>query len=225
MLPLLLLGFACSREAPAPPPAMQVVPAPAPVSIRRLRGFLLHDGTTLVFRPCGEDTLAAIQGAAVAELQEVFSSLAGGDAGVAIGVELTGAVRSLGEGRVLDAAALAVALPPGQEGLCAYDAGFTWRASGQEPFWSATLVEDRLSWLTPDLGSPLELPVTTTRHAGGVISLSGELEGHHLDLSFQPARCRDGMSGAVFSFTATALVDGASLRGCAQEGWPAPVSG
>ena len=225
MLSILLLGFACSHEAPVPTAPVQAVPAPAPVSIHRLRGDLLRDGIALAFRPCGEDAPVALQGAALADLEQVYADLAGEDPSAVVGVELTGALRTVGEGKVLDAAALAVATPPGQAGLCAYDASFGWRASGQEPFWSATVGEDRMSFATPELGAPLDLAVTATRRPGGIMSFSGELDGHHLDLSLQPARCRDGMSGAVYAFTATALVDGRSLRGCALEGWPAPVSG
>ncbi|MFH1464175.1 MAG: hypothetical protein ABIO70_07300 [Pseudomonadota bacterium] len=225
MVSILLLGLACFHESPAPPaqeaPTVQApaVQAPAAVSIHRMRGAVLRDGGALAFRPCGEEGLVGIQGAALSDLEEVYTSLAEEDAGAVVGVELTGALGELGEQRVLDVAAVAMALPPGQEGLCAYDSSFSYRARGQEPFWAMTVAEEQLTYSSPDLDSPMQVRVIPTRQPGGAISFSGALEGHHVDLSLQPTRCRDDMSGAVFPFIATALVDGGSLHGCGEQGW------
>lgn len=218
----LLFGLACSSQPAATQPVVQALPAPEAAAIRRQRGDLLRDGGTLAFRPCGEEGLAAIQGVALPELEEVFGKLAGDDASAVVPVELVGALRETGDGsRLLDSAALQVALPPGSTWLCERDASYAFRASGAEPFWSASITEQRLGFQTPAMAAPLDLPAVPTRRSGGVLEFTAELDGHLVDLSLRPERCWDGASGAAYALQANALVDGRSYRGCGHEGWPA----
>ncbi|WP_427969260.1 COG3650 family protein [Altererythrobacter sp.] len=87
------------------------------------------------------------------------------------------------------------------------------RLSGTEPFWSATIQGDVLTYSTPENidGDA----VAVTRFAGnGGLGFSGELGGKPLQVAVTPGTCNDGMSDRTYPFTATLTLGEAILFGC-----------
>ncbi|MBA4087270.1 MAG: hypothetical protein C0491_05645 [Novosphingobium sp.] len=101
------------------------------------------------------------------------------------------------------AAAVPVPVPP------------SFRALGTEPFWSARVDADKLSWSTPEQPEGLTVPVKRQDVAGKVI-LSGEVGGKALVLEVSVGSCSDGMSDTVYPLTVVRRIGNDTQRGCAR---------
>jgi len=86
---------------------------------------------------------------------------------------------------------------------------------GTEPFWSAEVNGETITWSTPD--QPDGIAGTIDRFAGrGGYSLSSSLEGRTVDITISPADCSDGMSDRAFPFAVTVRLGEEVREGC---GW------
>lgn len=97
---------------------------------------------------------------------------------------------------------------------------FNYRVFGNEPFWSAEVNDDNLELRRlnePNLGWK-NLQIEETRR--GTIRYSEESEQNLVSLELFPEPCRDSMSGAFFSYTATLRLGLDELHGCALKGYP-----
>ena len=86
--------------------------------------------------------------------------------------------------------------------------------SGTEPFWNATIQGAELTYTTPDNMEGTTTQVTRFAGNGG-LSFAGTLDGADLSALVTPGECSDGMSEAVYPFTATVQLGDALLTGCA----------
>ena len=86
--------------------------------------------------------------------------------------------------------------------------------SGTEPFWNATIQGAELTYTTPDNMDGTTTQVTRFAGNGG-LSFAGTLDGQELSALVTPGECSDGMSEAVYPFTATVQLGDALLTGCA----------
>lgn len=85
---------------------------------------------------------------------------------------------------------------------------------GTEPFWGGQADAKTLRYTTP--GNPEGVKVPITRFTGrGGLGISGELDGHTLDMTVTPGQCTDGMSDRRFPFVATLKLKGEVREGCA----------
>jgi len=214
----LLLATACQKNSgPATPAATPVAepapPAPAaPVATPevRMRGQLVigKDGYGITL--CGETTqrivgLGAQANALVGEMaakgaREFFVD-GFGNAPADTGGDIARIERASTEGPGCDATE-----PP-----------FLFKAVGTEPFWSVTLAEGQLRLARPETpeqsgpfaGSPMmgEHRTFTTTTSGGPVTLR-----------FDHATCSDGMSDALYGWTATLRADEKDWKGCAYAG-------
>lgn len=91
----------------------------------------------------------------------------------------------------------------------------SFRAIGTEPFWSARVDVDKLSWSTPEQPDGLVVPVKRQDVEGKAI-LSGQVEGKALVLEVNAGPCSDGMSDTVYPFTVTRRLGNDHQRGCAR---------
>ena len=88
------------------------------------------------------------------------------------------------------------------------------RLVGTEPFWGGSVTAGRLTWVTPENGDGVVIPVERFEGLGGV-SFSGMLEGAEFDLTITPGTCSDGMSDRTYPLVATVRQGDAVLAGCA----------
>lgn len=86
--------------------------------------------------------------------------------------------------------------------------------TGTEPFWGGTIVDETLTYATPDNQDGVAIALTRFAGRGGV-SFSGELDGQALDLAITPAPCSDGMSDRAYPFAATLRIGSETREGCA----------
>ena len=87
-------------------------------------------------------------------------------------------------------------------------------ALGNEPFWSARIEGDTLSYSTPDNIDGDQIDVTRFAGNGG-LGISGELQGAQLNMAVTSGECSDTMSDRTYPFTVTLTIGEAQLNGCA----------
>jgi uncharacterized membrane protein len=100
-------------------------------------------------------------------------------------------------------------------------APYRLRAVGNEPFWSATVTADSVIFMQPDEPARIAFPAGLPALCPGRIVYQVETrspEPHTFRLTFRAGRCIDSMSGAIYSLSAQAVLDGRPLSGCAREG-------
>jgi uncharacterized membrane protein len=212
---LLLLAVACGEPKvgtrSAEPPATETGSEPS--STGPVRGILtIVDGVTTL-RECGAPAKAATTLADPAgELAAAFASLNADPSG-GIYVELEGL-----QGKLLRASGR-------KEGAgCdtpVFEGEFV--ASGNEPFWAVEIRENGIVYRSPELPTGRIYPYAFTRTASDAVIYATKTEGpvvSTLEVSLEPERCVDSMSGELRSFKARVALDGRSLSGCAITGVP-----
>jgi uncharacterized membrane protein len=223
----LAVGCSCPRQQAGvdrdPPPAER----PLPVPVERLRGTAFSAEGQVYLTLCGAERPSKLLGPGLDELAEALASLEQEEGGEPVPVEVIGAVRDQpGAGTMVQVSALNLALMPGGPGLCGFDGSYRYRAAGNEPFWSVTVLDGSLRFDAPDLEEPLELVATAFRVPGqSGPGWKGEEGGRSLQLQLIPGRCWDDMSGAAYPYRAVATLDGRSLEGCGEQGWETVETG
>ncbi|MBO6642587.1 hypothetical protein [Altererythrobacter sp.] len=92
--------------------------------------------------------------------------------------------------------------------------GETINALGNEPFWSAKIEAEKLTYTTPE--NMAGDVVAVKRFAGnGGLGISGELAGAPLHMAVTPGECSDTMSDRSYPFTVTLTLGETQLNGCA----------
>jgi len=185
----------------------------APGGEERLRGRAVRTGEAVTLVPCGE--AAGVRLVRLPpELVEAFQVLP--EASSSLSIE----VRGVREGETFRVTALRRAAAHAD--LCREDpAGWLFRATGNEPFWTATLAPRGIVWtearqLAPAL-YPLPSPVVEgTRRT--YTSASRTVPGDTIEVVLEEGPCLDSMSGDLFPFRAEVHRQGRAARGCAAEG-------
>jgi heat shock protein HslJ len=96
----------------------------------------------------------------------------------------------------------------------------TYRALGNEPFWTVTVANGRLTYESPEGGFSVAAPSPRTTFNGH------RYETRRIVLDITHAQCSDGMSDRVYPDSVMAIVDGRELRGCGGEPMaPAALAG
>ena len=96
-------------------------------------------------------------------------------------------------------------------------------ANGNEPFWAIEIRENGIVYRSPELPKGRIYPYAFTRTASGAVVYATKTDGpvvSTLEISLEPARCVDPMSGELRSFKAHVALDGLELSGCALAGVP-----
>lgn len=114
------------------------------------------------------------------------------------------------------------ASPVGEGAGCSEaPARYRFRASGNEPFWSVTVERDSVVFQQPEeprrVAAPIVGAEADSNHYA-VHARSGGPSPHTIRLLLTLGRCADSMSGALYSFSAVATIDGRSLTGCGRAG-------
>ena len=100
---------------------------------------------------------------------------------------------------------------------------FHYRASGNEPFWSAEVSDRRLRLSRMDSEDQLWHRITAEHTVDGVRYGSTDPTSIPMELTVSRRPCRDTMSGAYFAFTTVLRVGDEVLRGCALQGNPSSI--
>lgn len=103
--------------------------------------------------------------------------------------------------------------------------GLQFRASGNEPFWTLEISSRGLIYSAPGQESRTLFPYAPpTRTDSGLVyeSRTGGNNPQSLRVRLQQESCRDTMADAIFSYSATAELNGQPLRGCALQGGDTP---
>ena len=223
-LPLLAALLACGGPAPVAPPADPIAAEPATTgpSGVPLRGLVSTSNGLTVFCECG-----APSGRVVSltdpggELAKAYASVeAKPENGIYVEIEATPAAdgTTLALGKLLRARAL------GQNIAC--DAPIfegEYVANGNEPFWAVEIREGGITFRTPEWPHGRTYPYAFTRTETGSVVYATKIDAptvSTLEVSLEPERCIDSMSGELRSFKAHVVLDGRKLEGCGRAGVP-----
>lgn len=194
-----------------------------------VRGFLVLGTEVRSIKPCGEERELWV--VPVADLTTAYEELSREPyAPVFVEVEgRLGAAPATGSGAdydgLLTVRSLRRAAPAAESVRCDEDvSGFSFRASGAEPFWHIQITPSAMVYSTPDL------PETRFSGAEPFIAEGGWVyeseatgpESLLIRATLAPGRCRDTMAGAIYSWSATVELAGEVRRGCAWMGDLAP---
>ena len=95
---------------------------------------------------------------------------------------------------------------------------FEFRLAGNEPFWTLVITDSAPELSRMDRPGQVwgEIRIETTETGLTYVGRNGESGSLAVDLSEEP--CRDSMSGAYHGYSATVMLGGEELRGCAIRG-------
>jgi uncharacterized membrane protein len=108
---------------------------------------------------------------------------------------------------------------PSDEGTCmpaAADAAVT--ASGNAPFWTAQVTDNKATWKQQDPTLDIALPTLQSQDVEGTVSYGAKSDSHKLELVIAAQPCRDLVSDEYFAFAARAKFDDKEFKGCARVG-------
>lgn len=88
-------------------------------------------------------------------------------------------------------------------------------ALGTEPFWSAKIDSDTLTYSTPESPDGVTMPVERSDQSDQT-SFTAKLDDKTLVLEVKRETCSDGMSDAVYPMTVALSIDGDPQQGCAR---------
>ena len=223
---LLTVPLSCSRSKTPHPARDGASPSPAAVSRHesRYRGLYTATGSDSgTIALCAGVTLPVRDGTG-GELRRAYDALGGGP-GSPVFVEIR--AESIVGSVASQAAHLAVlelvrASPTGEGAGCAEPpASYRFRASGNEPFWSATVGADSIVFEQPEEPRRTAAPIVEAEGRAGTWTFRAAMPGaqtREIRVVLTPGRCSDSMSGALTSYSAEVLLDGRPLSGCAREG-------
>lgn len=199
--------------AVAAPPVVPPVPA---ASSTRLRGNAVmgKDGYGIV--PCGESAQRIME--ISPEAQPFLDKFLEGEAREFF-VEAESETATDGRVRVLRFHRLYTE-GPGCEAPLGDMAFAAW---GNEPFWAVVNAKEALRLERPGETPVLAQPIEWREEAGGWI-VEGDSASGRLSLRLAPGFCSDGMSDALYAWTATARLGDAEFKGCGFAGLATPLA-
>ena len=95
---------------------------------------------------------------------------------------------------------------------------FSYRAQGNEPFWTLDLSPLSMELHLLGEGTRAWTP-TQEDNADEVVRITGQaLDGRSIEVTLLREPCRDSMAGAYFGFSAIVRIEGEELTGCGLKG-------
>jgi len=99
----------------------------------------------------------------------------------------------------------------------ATDAGYLYRATGNEPGWILLLAADHAVWETDYGQTRHEIDKLEREIDGRVQIYRGQLEGNEVEIRVEETACSDDMSGEGFAVRIEIRNAGKTYRGCADR--------
>jgi uncharacterized membrane protein len=234
-----LLG--CRRETRDPEPsAAHKVPIAEPAAgAKRLRGHMVISARSGSFTPCGSAEAVSVLDSTGGDLALIYRELVPeqdrplyvevlatawqppGGPGSRKGINDPGAAR---DGNLIVHGLRRAA---SESAGCAENLeGLEFRALGNEPFWKVDIADDGITFEALDAPQKLAFPYPSPDVSRGRITyradaaVSAGEPARKIEVVILERRCRDSMSGALFSFQAEISLNGRRNTGCAAQGWP-----
>ena len=92
------------------------------------------------------------------------------------------------------------------------------RASGTEPFWSADISKESVTYTTPEnLGSGGVTASISRADGAENVKFTATIDGQVLDILVTPGSCSDGMSDKVYPWTVERTLGEETVSGCADR--------
>lgn len=89
-----------------------------------------------------------------------------------------------------------------------------FKALGTEPFWNFEIDGSKAKYVTPENQAGTSFDVQRTDSAQGV-AFAGPMGKQRVTILITPESCSDGMSDRTHAYTVKAMIDGQTLKGCA----------
>lgn len=198
------------------------LPSPGPAGYR-VRGHLAWGQERRSFTECGTGREGWAINASGDELVEVYEALTSSPyqpmfaevRGEWVAAPQQGSGAGFGEAlRITDL------LRAENEGFgCRLDlAGVAFIASGNEPFWRLRIREDGIALRSMDSPDERVFAAPDRYEQAGRLTFESGAGNASIRVVLEPGHCIDSMSGARYAWSATLVVDGRQLAGCAAEG-------
>jgi uncharacterized membrane protein len=221
-IPLVLLLAACGGEKTAPPVEYAAAEPAGETSKIPIRGVVTASGNQVALRECGAPSASTMTLAdAGGEVDKALASLSAKPSD-GIFVELDGT--SSADGRHFAVASLVSARRLGDSLACeqpVFEGEF--QAAGNEPSWAIEIRENGIVYSSPSVPKGRTYPYAFTRTETGSVVYATKIDKpavSTLEISLEPARCIDSMSGEWRGFKAHVTLDGRKIEGCASAGVP-----
>ena len=223
---LLAVPLGCSRSETPPPARDGASPSPAGITRHesRYRGLYTAAGPDSGTIALCEGATLPVRDGTGGELRRAHDALGGGPENPVFVEIRAESVAATGAAHAAHLAALELvrASPVGEGAGCAEPpAPYRFRASGNEPFWSATVGADSIVFEQPEEPRRWAAPIAGMEGRAGTWSFRAATSGspaREIRVVLTPGRCSDSMSGALTSYSAEVVFDGRPLSGCAREG-------
>jgi uncharacterized membrane protein len=223
-IPLALLLAACGTPKDAVPPVEHGATDSGDDSSSKIpmRGIATVSGPVTTVHECGATSTSAMTVSDPSRaLAGAFASLAAKPA-EGLYVELDGAPSA--DGKTFDVTALRLARTAGNSAPCdqpVFEGEFA--ANGNEPFWAIEIRENGIVYSDPSNPKGRVYPYAFTRTETGSVVYATKIVKpavSTLEITLEPSRCVDSMSGEIRSLKAHVALDGRKLEGCARAGVP-----
>jgi uncharacterized membrane protein len=93
----------------------------------------------------------------------------------------------------------------------------TYRAFGNEPFWSVTISDIGLRFDSPEDSSGVRFPAVQPVARGDTLDWFSKSDRGSIDVRIWPAACSDGMSDKQWALTGTVRLNEMAYTGCAEK--------
>lgn len=97
--------------------------------------------------------------------------------------------------------------------------GVVFKAHGNEPFWALTLSSNTVVLERPEVAA-LTATIDGSDNDAGVRRIQASSASGKIEVRLQRTACSDGMSDALYAWTAQVQVGGQTLKGCGYSGQP-----
>ncbi|HEX6790893.1 MAG TPA: hypothetical protein VF247_06260 [Candidatus Krumholzibacteria bacterium] len=99
----------------------------------------------------------------------------------------------------------------------------SYRAFGNEPFWSVFVNTDGLRFISPEDSAGIHFPPVEPVAAGDTLRWKATSERGSIDVRIWPGACSDGMSDTAWKFSSAVQLNETTYLGCAEQVLGNPV--
>jgi uncharacterized membrane protein len=93
----------------------------------------------------------------------------------------------------------------------------SYRAFGNEPFWSVTINADGLHFVSPEDTIGMHFPYLEPIASGDTLRWSSTSSGGSIDVLIWPGSCSDGMSDNTWTHSSNVRLNDMTFIGCAEK--------
>jgi uncharacterized membrane protein len=111
----------------------------------------------------------------------------------------------------------ATSATPAHDSNASTSATITYRAFGNEPFWSVTISNIGLRFDSPEDSAGVRFPVVQPVASGDTLHWLSKSDRGSIDVRIWPGKCSDGMSDKEWALSGAVRLNETAYTGCAEK--------